>query len=265
MISAKNYTTSISHYRELLYFLVWKELKVRYKQAFFGILWTVLQPLIFAFIIMFIIGKRIGIDFGYENVSASTIMILSFTLWTFFESSFNASINSLAANESLMKKIFLPKAVLVLSPVISRLVDFVLGYSVFVAFLLFSGSDFSFYGFLWTIPVVTFLTVFNFSLGYLIAPLNLRFRDIKFIVPFLLRIMFFSTPIWYPFSKIPDELQNIFLLNPIVGAIQLTRKGFFDPTSITTNEILLPLIAVVVVSGLAYIFRKQHDKVTDYV
>jgi lipopolysaccharide transport system permease protein len=253
-------------YKELLYYLVWKELKVRYKQAFLGALWTILQPLVFSLIIAFIIVRRIGFDFGFEGVPAVVIVILSFSIWTFFESSFSSAANSLSANESLMKKIYLPKATLILSTILSKLVDFVLGLIVFIGFLLFSGADFNVVGFLILIPVVAALTVFTFFIGLLLGPLNVRFRDIKFLIPFGIRIMFFSTPIWYPFDRIPESLQPYFLLNPIVAAIEITRNGFFDPSRIEASHILLPLITTVIVGLLGVlVFRSQESKVIDYV
>lgn len=253
-------------YKELLYYLVWKEMKVRYKQAVLGIMWTILQPLLFAFIIAFIIVKRIGFDFGFDGVSALVVVILSFSIWTFFESAFSAAANSLSQNESLMTKIYLPKTTLILSSVIVKFVDFALSFIVFLGFLFLSGSNFSWWGFVILIPTLLLLGVTNFLVGLLLAPLNLRFRDVKFIIPLIVRLMFFSTPIWYPFARIPESIQPLFLLNPIVAAIEVTRNGFFDPSRITAEQIILPIITIIVLGVVSIpLFKSQESKIVDYV
>lgn len=253
-------------YRQLIYYLTWRDLKVRYKQAVLGVVWTVLQPLIFSLIIGLIIVRRINVDFGFDGVSDLTLIVLSFSLWTFFEASFSGSAGSLLSNQGLLKKIYFPKTIPIISSVLTRLVDFLLALLVFIAFLIFSGSNFYLSGFIWLIPTTLVIALTTFFTGLILAPLNIRFRDVRFILPLITRVLFFSTPIWYPFAIIPAVLQPIFLFNPIVAGIELTRNAFFGPAGITIDQIVFPLITLLVLAIISIpIYKKQEAKLVDYV
>ena len=254
-------------YKQLLYYLIWRDFKVRYKQAFLGIFWTILQPLVFALIISTIIVQRLNFDFGFEGVSNVALVVLSFSIWTFFESGFSAASGSLLSNQGLMKKVYIPKITLILSSVLIKIVDFLLSFVVFLVFLFATGSAFHWVGFVVLVPVIFMLGLTNFFIGLFLAPLNIRFRDIRFIIPFITRIMFFSTPIWYPFSSIPEKWQPVFLLNPVVAGIEITRNAFFGGLSyITWEQIVLPLITIFVLMILGvWVFRRQENKIADYI
>ncbi len=253
-------------YRELIYYLTWRDLKVRYKQAVLGVFWTILQPLVFALVIGTIIVQRINVDFGFDGVSSILLILLSFSIWTFFESSFSGSAGSLLSNQGLLKKVYFPKTIPIISSILTRLTDLGLSFLVFIIFLIATGSSFHFVGFLIIIPVVIVLGLTAFFTGLILAPLNVRFRDVRFILPFITRIMFFSTPIWYPFSIIPNALQPILLYNPIVSGVEITRNAFFDPTSIDVQQIIYPLITLLVLFIISIpLYKSQEPKIVDYV
>lgn len=253
-------------YPGLIYFITWRDLKVRYKQAVLGMLWTILQPLFFALVIGTIIVERINVDFGFTNVSDLAIIVLGFSIWTFFEASFSGAAGSLLSNQGLMKKIYFPKTIPIISAVVTRLVDLLLSMIVFLGFLIFTGSEYHMVGFLVLVPVILVLSLATFFSGIALAPLNIRFRDVRFILPFITRLMFFSTPIWYPFNIIPERFQGLFLLNPVVAAIELTRNAFFDPSAIQLSHVLPSLLTVVVLGAIAIpIYKNQESKIVDYV
>lgn len=253
-------------FRQLVYFFTWREFKVRYKQTFFGILWAIVQPLLFAGIIGIVITRRAGLSFGYEQASDLVVIFLGFSLWQYFQGTFGGSVNSIAGNKPLIKKIYFPKLILIFSSIASRTVDFGLQMLVFIIFLLVTGSAFSWLGLLWLIPSLILLSSATFAIALILAPLNVKFRDIGIVLPFLIRIMFFTTPIWYPFSIIPENLQQILLFNPPVAVLEFVRSAIFDPINMNYALLLYPIftISALLAIGIPF-FKHKEGSLADYM
>ncbi len=255
----------LNEYKQLLYFFTWREFKVRYKQTFVGVFWMVIQPLLFAAIISLVLTRRSELSFGFENASDIVVIFLGFSLWQFFEAAVSGAVSGVDSNRSLATKIYVPSAIFVLGPIIARLVDLLLKMVVFFVLVLVTGSTISLGGLGIVVLVTLVLGLIAAALGFMFAPLNVRWRDITLTLPFITRIMFFTTPIWYPFSLIPEEYRDIFLLNPIVASMELARNALFDPSAVDLSLLGTALIEVAVLLAIGIpVFKKTKTIMADY-
>lgn len=255
-------------YKELVYFFTWREFKVRYKQTFFGVIWALAQPLLFAGIIGIILTRRAGLSFGFEQTSDIVVVFLSFSLWQFFQGSFGGGVNSISGNKPLIKKIYFPKVILILSYISSRTVDFLLQAIVLLLLLVASGSHFNPMGFIAIFVglIIVGLTALGASL--ILAPLNVKYRDVSIVLPFLIRIMFFTTPIWYPFHILPETLQKVLLFNPIVSVLEFSREALFStaPNPYDFTLLLYSLVSVAVLLFIGvFVFKSREGSLADYM
>ena len=259
------FLAELNEYRQLLYFFTWREFKVRYKQTFVGILWMVLQPLLFAGIISVVLSRRSELSFGFENASDIVVIFLGFSLWQFFEGSVSGAVTGIDSNRGLATKIYVPSAIFVLGPIMSRAADLALKLFVFVILALITGTTISLIGFAYLFLVVLLLGLIAAGAGFLLGPINVRWRDISLTLPFVTRLMFFTTPIWYPFSLIPENLQDLFLLNPLVAGMELVRNGFFNPDALDPSLLLTSfgVVAILLAVGIP-IFKRTKTIMADY-
>lgn len=255
----------LAEYKQLLYFFTWREYKIRYKQTFVGILWVILQPLMFAGIISLVLARRPELSFGFENASDIVVIFLGFSLWQFFEGSLTGSVKGIDDNRGLAKKIYVPNIIFILGPVLSRVVDLVLKLGLFAVLVFITGSQISVGGYLVLILVSVLLGLIAAAIGLIFGPLNVRWRDISLTLPFVTRLLFFTTPIWYPFSLIPEQYHDLFLLNPIVSTMELARNAFFDTAALQAGDVLTPVIEVAILVAIGVpIFKKTRSIAADY-
>ena len=253
-------------FRSLIYFFTWREHKVRYKQTFFGVSWAILQPLLFAEIISVVLTRRAGLRFGYEHVSDLVVIFLGFSIWQYFQGAFGGAVNSISSNKGTIKKIYFPKVILLISTVVSKTVDYFLQMLVFLGFLLFTDSSFSWAGVAFLLVVPLILAIASLAIGLIFAPMNVKYHDISLILPFITRLMFFTTPIWYPFSILPETLQKILLFNPIVAVLEFSRNILFDIEHLDLTLLLYPLftVSVLLLIGIPY-FKRKEGSLADYI
>jgi lipopolysaccharide transport system permease protein len=227
-------------YRELLYYFTWREFKVRYKQTLVGVLWVVFQPLVFALIINFTLLRGRTFDFGSATMPTILPVYIGLLFWNYFEQSLNGSSNSLVNNQAVITKVYFPRHIPSVASTLSALVDFV------VASLLI-------------VSLVIMLFVNGF--GLLLATLNIRFRDIRIALPFLMRILLFATPVFYPLSFIPERFHWILFMNPATLAIEVSRALLLDTNTMPqTTDFLIcgASITIALVVGMVYFRRKER-------
>ncbi len=263
--SEEPFFRELRDYKQLLYFFTWREFKVRYKQTFVGVLWMVLQPLLFAGIISLVLTRRSELSFGFENASDVVVIFLGFSLWQFFEASLSGAVGGIDANRGLATKIYVPSAIFVLGPIMARLADLLLKLVVFFLLVLATGSTIALSGVFMLVLVIAVLGSIAAAVGFMFGPINVRWRDITLTLPFITRIMFFTTPIWYPFSLIPGEYRDLFLLNPIVASMELVRNAFFDPSAVDISLLGTAGIQVALLLAIGIpIFKKTKTIMADY-
>lgn len=248
------------YYRELFYLLVWRDLKVRYKQTLLGVLWAVLQPALTAFIFT-IIFSRIA-RFETTDVPYWLFALSGFTFWTFTNSSVNFASNSLVHHKELVTKIYFPRMIVPVSAVGGYFVDLLL-----TLLILFGGMAVYGAAITWKILLLPFfllfLVVITVSMSLFLAAINVRFRDVKFIIPFLLQVWLFISPVFYPSDWIPDAWKYVFAINPMTGCLDGFRHILFG-TKLDVISLLISIFVAIIllIVGLS-VFRRMEDDFAD--
>ncbi|MBL8778082.1 MAG: ABC transporter permease [Acidimicrobiales bacterium] len=250
-------------YRELLYFLTWRDIKVRYKQTALGAAWAVLQPFMTMVVFSLFFGRLAGIP--SEGVPYPVFAYAALVPWTFFANGVTLSSQSMVGNSNLITKVYFPRLIVPVAAVVSGLVDF--GIAMVVLF-----GMMAFYGIVPTWQVVT-LPVFlllafvtALGVGLWLSALNVKYRDIRYIVPFLMQFWLFATPIAYPSTLLDEPWRTIYGLNPMVGVVEGFRWALLDTRTAPGLTTLLSAVAAValLVSG-AYYFRRMEKTFADVV
>jgi len=254
---------SLWEYRELLYFLVWRDVKVRYKQTALGIAWAVLQPLMATFIFTIFFGRLARIP--SDGVPYPVFAMVALVPWQFFANALTQSSNSLVASQTLITKVYFPRLVIPLGTVIAGLVDF------FFAFVILIGMMF-YYGIkpgasILVLPLYVLLAILSaLAAGLWLSALNVQFRDVKHTVPFLSQFWMFATPVVYPSSLVPAKWRVWYGLNPMVGVVEGFRHALLGRGMTPGPMIWVSAGAVLVLllGGLLY-FRKMESTFADVV
>jgi len=250
-------------YRELLYFLVWREVKIRYKQAALGIAWAILQPS-FAVIILTIVFGLFA-RFPSDGIPYSVFAFAAVLPWTYFAEAVRRSATGLVGDADLIRKIYFPRLIIPLAMVATPLIDFAMGFIVLLALMAWHG--------LWptwhmlALPVLLLGTVLlALTFGLWLAPVNVRYRDIVHTLPFLLQVWMYATPIVYPLSMIPEQWRPLYSVNPTVGLIEGFRWSIFGKGTVDLTAIAIGLGVTIValLAGLVY-FRKMERSFADFI
>lgn len=253
--------SELYQYKELIYFFTWREIKVRYKQTAIGILWAVLQPLVFMLIIVLLFFRGLGIDFATPGVPVAVSVYAGIMFWNYFEMGLNTASGSLVANQGIITKVYFPRLIPVLSSTIAGLVDLFFSLLVFVGILLVYGVTPTLFGWLMVVPftIMTFLIIFGTGLWF--GTMNVKYRDVKHAIPFLLRLGFFATPVFYPLSFIPERFHSLMYINPMTGVVETMRRAFFNPASIDWSNVSISVATTLafLVIGIVYYQSKQQE------
>jgi lipopolysaccharide transport system permease protein len=250
-------------YRELLYFLVWRDVKVRYKQTVLGASWAILQPLVTMIVFSVVFGRLVQVP--SDGLPYPVFAFAALVPWTFFSVGLALAANSLVNSQNLLKKVYFPRLVIPIASVLAGLVDFALAFVVLIGLMLVFG--------IWlsplavaVIPLVGLALITCLGVGLWLSALNVRYRDIRHIVPFLVQVWLFATPIAYPASLIDEPWRTVYAVNPMVGVVEGFRWALLG-----TETAPGPLIAVstvvailVLVTGARY-FRRSEGTFADVV
>jgi lipopolysaccharide transport system permease protein len=250
-------------YRELLYFFVWRDIKIRYKQTAIGAAWAVLQPFLTMLIFTLFLGHFAHVSSG--GLPYPVFYYSALLPFTYFQASMTASTNSIVENQRLITKVYFPRLALPLSSVLSGLVDFGVSFLMFVAIMLYY-KIWPTLAVLW-MPLFLLLAILTaLGVGLWLSALNAIYRDVRYVVPFLVQFWLFASPVMYPSSVVPEKWRWLYGLNPMTGVIEGFRwslTGHGDPPG---RLVLISSVAVLVVlfSGIAY-FQKVETTVADVV
>jgi len=230
-------------YRELLYFLIWRDLKVRYKQTALGVAWVVLQPLLMTIIFTIVLGRLARVP--SDGVPYLILVFSGLLPWTFFSNAILFSSNSLVANTNLITKVYFPRAIIPAAAVGARLVDFCITFVVMIALLIYYGVSPGWN--LLMLPVfVTLITLLSLGLGFWTSAMNVKYRDVAYILPVLTQLWMFVSPVLYPLSLVPQKWRWLYSLNPAIGIIEGFRSSLlnrpFPWTAITISTVITGLV-----------------------
>jgi lipopolysaccharide transport system permease protein len=251
-------------YRELLYFLAWRELKVRYKQTALGVAWAVLQPLAYMVVFTLFFGK-LG-DFYSEGKPYALLALAGPVIWLYFANAVSLSANSLVGNAALLTKIYFPRLLSPIAPVIAGLVDLVLASGVLVVVMAIYGDYPELYR-VWTaVPFVLLAIGTAVGVGSFFAALNVKYRDIRFVIPFLLQLWLFASPVAYSAALLQEPWKTIYYLNPMAGVVEGFRWAFLGGVRPDPGDVLLSTAVgvLMLVGGILY-FRKMERDFADIV
>jgi lipopolysaccharide transport system permease protein len=255
---------SVWHNRELLWQLILRELRVRYKQAALGVAWAILQPAltVLIFTIIFGVFARFQSDGGLPY----PLFVLAGVLpWTYFAEALRRSVTGLVTNSELVRKIYFPRLVIPLAGVGSPIADF--GFGLLLLLVLMVWYSVAPGWSLLTLPLWTFAALaLALSLGLWLSPLNVHYRDITHTIPFVIQVWMFATPIAYPLSMIPQKWRTVYSLNPMVGIIEGFRWSLLDTAQpdLRAVAISIALITVSLLAGLIY-FRRVERSFADVI
>lgn len=247
-------------YRELLYYLSLRDIKVRYKQTFLGAGWAILQPLLTAAIFTLFFNRVARISSGADHIPYPVFAYLGIMLWTMFSSSLTTVSNSLIATQGLITKVYFPRYIPLLSATALSLVDLFFASLAFGVLLLLYGIMPQLAGILIAIPSILLLIVASLGVGALFASLNVKYRDVRTALPFIIQILFFMTPVIYPISLIPERFQIYAFLNPATGAITSIKSGLFGQPINWEGYLISWIVAIAsLIIGIWYFQRAEKN------
>jgi lipopolysaccharide transport system permease protein len=254
-------------YRELLYFLIWREVKIRYKQAALGIGWAVLQPFLTMVIFSIVFGRFAGLP--SDGLPYPVFAFCALLPWQLFTFALTESSNSVVANQRLITKVYFPRVIMPIAAVGVGLLDFAISFIVLLCLIGFYGA---YYGltlgwYVWTVPFWALLAVMTaLGVGFWLSALNVKYSDIRYTVPFLAQLWFFATPVVYPTSIVPPEWRPLFALNPMVGVVDGFRWALLGKTTAPDATVVISIGAVcaILLAGLFY-FRRMERTFADVV
>lgn len=260
----RQYWKDLWRYRELFYFLAWRDILVRYKQTAIGVVWALLRPLLTMIVFTIVFGKLAKLPSGGAPYP---IMVFSAMLpWQFFATSFAEAGNSLIANANMISKVYFPRLVMPASAVIVSFVDFLISFSILLALMLW-------YGFvpspkIFLLPLFILLAFSASAAGGIwIAALNVKYRDFRYIIPFVVQLGLYISPVGFNSSIVPDKWRLLYSINPMVGVIdgfrwailggdyQLYLPGFF---------LSIVLVTIILATGIVH-FRKTEKTFADII
>ncbi|MBX4197927.1 ABC transporter permease [Candidatus Parcubacteria bacterium] len=255
--------TELWRYKELLYFFTWRDLKVRYKQTIVGVAWAIFQPLATMVIFTVFFSKLASIP--SDNVPYPIFVYSGLLFWQFFSSALGDTSNCLIANQSIITKVYFPRLILPLSSVLTKLVDFFIAASILVVLMLY-------YGFvpkLESIIVIPLVLIISFmasvGLGLVLAAINVKYRDVRYVLPFFIQMLLFVTPVIYP-ASIAQKYSWLLALNPMTGVIQSARATLLGTTEINWGLIGISFAACLILLCIGvYVFKKVERYFADIV
>lgn len=251
------------NYRELLFFLTWRDIKVRYKQTLLGAAWAIIQPLFTMAVFSLFFGKLAKIP--SDNIPYPIFSFAALVPWTFFANGLAQSSNSLVGSSSLITKVYFPRLIVPISSVTSGVVDFVLAFTVLLA-MMFSYSVVPTIKILWVPLFLLLALVTALGVGFWLSAFNVKYRDVHYVVPFLTQFWMYATPIAYPSSLLSGYWRTIYGLNPMVGVVEGFRWALLDTKTAPGPMIAVSSLAalVILITG-AFYFRRMEKSFADVV
>ena len=244
-------------YRDLFYFLVVRDIKVRYKQTVLGGLWAIIQPFLMMIVFTIFFGNLAkvpsdGIPYPIFNYSA-------LVAWTYFANSITNSGNSLIQNTALISKVYFPRLITPLAPTLAFLLDFAVAFVILIGMMLY----YQIYPTIMVLflPLLVILMMFSASgVGMFLAALNVQYRDIRYTLTFLVQLWMFASPVVYPVSMLPEKYHLIYAINPMTGVIEGFRSALLGTTAFPTQIILVSTLTSIIIFIAGALYFKQTER-----
>jgi len=253
------------HYRELLYFLAWRDIKLRYKQTFLGITWAILQPFLMMVVFSIVFGGIAKIS--SDNIPYPIFSFAGLLFWNIFSNSLNNASQSMVANANIVQKVYLPRIILPVASVVVTIVDFVFAFLIFGGILIYYRFMPNFFGLLFLIPLLLLITFSaSLGLGLFLAALNVKYRDVRYALPFFIQLLIFITPVIYSVSIVPEKYHWLLALNPMTGVIETFKAGFLGTSAINWQILMISVVtSIIFLLFGAWYFLKTEKTFADII
>jgi len=250
-------------YRELLYFFIWRDVKVRYKQTLLGVLWVVLQPLLMMLIFAFLFGRIAGIQ--SDGIGYSLFAYAGLLAWTFFSSAVTAAGNSVVNSASLITKVYFPRMLIPVAAVGANMVDFAIAFIPLAGMMILWKVRIT--GNLLLLPIFIIMVVMlAVGVGMFMAALNVKYRDVRLALPFIIQVWFFSSPIILPLTIFPEKLRWLLALNPMAGIIEAFRVSLYSHKSFDWQAIgVAAAVTITFLIFAIYRFKRVEREFADLI
>ncbi|HKV08899.1 MAG TPA: ABC transporter permease [Thermoanaerobaculia bacterium] len=251
-------------YRELLYFLVWRDVKVRYKQTILGIAWAILQPVATMVAFSLFFGRVAGVS--SDGVPYPLFSLTALVPWTFFATGLVQAANSLVGSQQLITKVYFPRLAIPIASVLAGAVDFVLAFFVLLGVMFFAYGTVPGLRAVWILPLLLLAFVTALGAGLWLAALHVRYRDVRYVIPFLVQLWLVATPIAYPSSLLAEPWRTVYGINPTVGVVEgfrwaLLGTGTPPGPAVAVSSVVA---AALLLGGIVY-FRRTERTFADVI
>jgi len=254
----------IWQYRELLYFLTWRDVKIRYKQTILGAAWAILQPFMTMVVFALFFGRLAGLGHKTGGIPYPIYVYAGLLPWTFFATAIGSSGNSLVGSASLITKVYFPRLVIPLAAVGAGLVDLAVSFTALLALMIYYRTPLS-WQLLWVPLFLAGTVLVATGIGSLLSALTVAYRDFQYVVPFMIQLWLFMTPVIYPPSLVPEKWRWLLFLNPMAGLIEGFRAAFLArPLDWPPIGISLLVSIVCFLAGAAY-FQQVENRFADVI
>lgn len=244
-------------YRDLFYFLIVRDIKVRYKQTVLGGLWAIIQPLFMMIVFTLFFGRLAGVS--SDGVPYPIFNYSAMVAWTYFSNAITSSSNSLIQESNLISKVYFPRLLAPLAPVVAFLLDFVVSFIILIAMMLYYGIHPTIMTL--TLPLLVVLMMLTASgVGMFLAALNAQYRDIRYTITFLVQLWMFASPVVYSVSLIPEKYRLLYALNPMAGVIEGFRSALLGTVAFPTQMLLVSTLVSVVMFVVGIFYFKRTER-----
>lgn len=249
-------------HRELLYFLMWRDIKVRYKQTVLGAAWAVMQPLITMIVFTYFFGKLAKVP--TDGVPYPIFFYTGLLVWTFFSNGVSSGANSLIGNSNLITKVYFPRLIIPSAAVCAGLLDFAIASVLLIGLLVYYGFPVT-VGYLMLLPIVALTTVLALGVGIWCSAVNVKYRDVRYALPFLIQMWLFVSPIIYPSSLVPEEWRWVLWLNPVTGIVEAFRASLFGHPFTWSPFAYSGVFSIAMLVYAAYTFRRMERNFAELI
>jgi lipopolysaccharide transport system permease protein len=255
--------SEVWEYRELVLFLAWRDISVRYKQTVLGVAWAIIQPLASMVVFSVFLGRLAGVP--SDGLPYPIFSYAALLPWNYFATAMTSASESLIGSERVITKVYFPRLVIPLAAVLPAAVDFAVAFLVLLGLMLFYRIAPT-VNLVWLPPLLLLALTTALGVGFWISALNVQYRDFRYVVPFLVQFWFFASPVAYPSSLVPETWRTLYGLNPMTGVIEGFRWALLGAQSLPTPTVAVSAAVslALLVSG-AYYFRRMERSFADVI
>ena len=254
--------SDIWEYRELLYFFIWRDIKVRYKQTLLGAGWAIIQPLMTMVVFTIFFGHLAKVP--SDGLPYPVFSLMALVPWTYFASALAGCSTSLSGYQHIISKVYFPRLIIPIGAVVAPLVDFAIGFAILIGFMawyrIVPGPSI-----VWLPALMLLALATAAGVGVWLAALNVRYRDVRYVVPFVVQLWMFATPVAYPASLVPAQWRAVYGLNPMAGVIEGFRWALAGGPAPGVITLVSAAVVVVLIAGGAIYFRRLEGTFADVI